>query len=74
MLVKELIEELQRHDQNTLVVIDGYEGGYHSVNSVKFVKILGPFEDREWYYGEYTDDCGSDRAIPAVYLPRKIKI
>jgi hypothetical protein len=55
MKVKELIEILQKLDPETLVLVDGYEGGYAVPIGTKQIEVCGPFE-REWYYGEY-DDC-----------------
>jgi hypothetical protein len=58
MKAKELIEILQKQDPETLVLVDGYEGGYAIPIGTKQIKVCGPFK-REWYYGEY-DDCKED--------------
>jgi len=55
MKAKELIERLQTLDPETLILVDGYEGGYALPAGTKEIKVCGPFK-REWYYGEY-DDC-----------------
>ena len=55
MKAKELIEVLQKLDPETLVIVDGYEGGYTVPKFTKQMEVCGPFK-REWYYGEY-DDC-----------------
>jgi hypothetical protein len=52
MKVKELIEILQKEDPETLVLVDGYEGGYASIDSI-CEKYVGEPRVREWYYGEY---------------------
>jgi hypothetical protein len=54
MKVKELIEILQKEDPETLVLVDGYEGGYASIDSIH-EKYVGAPLVREWYYGEYDD-------------------
>lgn len=52
MTVKHLIEKLQRYDPETMVVVNGYEGGVNacSVCREKFIK-LGV--NSEWYYGNH---------------------
>ena len=55
MKAKELIETLQNLDPETLVLVNGYEGGYAVPVGTKQIEVCGPFK-REWYYGEY-DDC-----------------
>ena len=58
MKAKELIEQLQKIDPKTIVLVDGYEGGYAIPVGAKQIEVCGPFK-REWYYGEY-DDCRED--------------
>jgi len=52
MKVKELIEKLQRCDPETMVVVNGYEGGVNPccVCKEKHIK-LGV--NSEWYYGNH---------------------
>jgi hypothetical protein len=71
MKVKELIEILQKEDPETLVLVDGYEGGYAIPVGTKQIEVCGPFK-REWYYGEY-DDCREAELFKtkAILLPRK---
>ena len=54
MKAKELIEILEKLDPETLVLVDGYEGGYAVPVGTKHIEVCGPFK-REWYYGEYGD-------------------
>jgi hypothetical protein len=61
MKAKELIEQLQKLDPETIVLVDGYEGGYAVPIGTKQMEVCGPFE-REWYYGEY-DDCGEEELL-----------
>ena len=55
MKAKELIEQLQKLDPETLILVNGYEGGYAVPTGTKQMEVCGPFK-REWYYGEY-DNC-----------------
>ena len=55
MKAKELIELLQKLDPETLIVVEGYEGGYCTPKKTEQIEVCGPFK-REWYYGEY-DNC-----------------
>jgi hypothetical protein len=61
MKAKELIEVLQKLDPETLVLVDGYEGGYAVPIGTKQMEVCGPFK-REWYYGEY-DDCKEEELL-----------
>lgn len=54
MKAKELIEQLQKLDPETLVLVDGYEDGYDVPRGTKQIDVSGPLK-REWYYGEYVD-------------------
>lgn len=54
MKANELIEALQKLDPDTIVLVNGYEGGYAVPVGTKQIDVCGPFK-REWYYGEYDD-------------------
>ena len=54
MKAKELIEILEKLDPETLILVNGYEGGYALPVGTKQIEVCGPFK-REWYYGEYDD-------------------
>jgi hypothetical protein len=71
MKAKELIEVLQKIDSETLVLVDGYEGGYAVPIGTKQIEVCGPFK-RKWYYGEY-DDCREAELFKnkAILLSRK---
>jgi hypothetical protein len=59
MKVKQLIEELQKHDHETMVVISGYEDGVDEVSFASKVNIkLNAFN--EWYYGKHDIAQGVD--------------
>lgn len=52
MKVKDLIKELQELDQESMVIISGYEGGYSEVSSAAQKQIaLGVH--KSWYYGSH---------------------
>jgi hypothetical protein len=52
MKVRELIEELQKLDQDKLIVINGYEGGCDFPNHLCQVKI-NLNVNTAWYYGKH---------------------
>ena len=52
MKVKELIELLQQHDQESRVVIPGYEGGYNDISGANSYDICLNVYD-QWYYGDH---------------------
>ena len=52
MTVGELIQKLQEYDPETMVVVNGYEGGVNACSSCKEESIkLGV--NSEWYYGNH---------------------
>lgn len=65
MKVKDLIEELKELDQESIVVVRGYEGGVSSkkVNVNEIHVILNV--NSEWYYGEHTEtnDTSKTKAV-----------
>jgi hypothetical protein len=68
MKVKELIEILQKVYQESLVVFDGYEGGYDTISDIEQIQVTGPLQ-REWYYGKYEDSPEDELfKINAVYF------
>jgi hypothetical protein len=52
--VKELIQDLQKFDENTIVSIAGYEGGFKDIGG-SYEKELYLNVNTEWYYGEHDD-------------------
>jgi hypothetical protein len=63
MKVKELIEELQKHDSEKMVVVAGYEGGYDEISGAGEIR-LKLNAHTEWYYGKHEqDDKGECDAI-----------
>lgn len=52
MKVRELIEQLQKLDQDKMIVIDGYEGGCDFPNHTAKIKVILD-QNTEWYYGKH---------------------
>ena len=55
MKVKELIEELQKHDPERMVVVAGYEGGYDEISGAGEIR-LKLNAHTEWYYGNHEEN------------------
>lgn len=63
MKVRELIEELKRHDPEKPVVVDGYEGGCDDVSLVEEIR-LNLNVNTEVYFGKHEQgDAGECPAI-----------
>ena len=57
MNVQQLIKELQKHPPEMRVIVNGYEGGYGDLDSLKQKSIrLNVHSPDEWYYGRHEDD------------------
>lgn len=50
MKVKDLLKQLQELDQESMVIISGYEGGYNEVSSAD-PKQIALNVNTSWYYG-----------------------
>lgn len=71
MKVRELIEELQKHDPEMLVLVDGYEHGYREpdVETKRVVRLsegeysfwAGPWDDEDDWRDEYPE--GGEPAV-----------
>jgi hypothetical protein len=79
MTVGELIAKLQEFDQNTMVVVDGYEGGVDELTTVQTVSIALGYNVEGWYYGDHEvvtdstllpEEKEKYPVVTAVYLPR----
>jgi hypothetical protein len=72
MKVKELIEQLQKFDPETLVMVDGYEGGYSDILELHKIPIKLNYH-KDWYYGKH-EECdaitGYMMDCEAVIIPR----
>lgn len=78
MKVRDLIEKLQQHDPEMMVVVDGYEGGVGELQYVQTANVALNF-NKEGYYGEHesvTDGYLTEEEqklhpiVTVVYLPR----
>ncbi len=67
MTVNELIVKLQQADPQSIVLVDGYEGGYEELEKISFVSVTYN-KDQKWYYGPYDDTEYGGKT--AVLLPR----
>jgi CTP:phosphocholine cytidylyltransferase-like protein len=74
MKVKELIEQLQKHDPESIVIVDGYETGYDELKEVHYISGLKKLpENKAWYDGEYQKANSLSwlqDLTNAVYFPR----
>lgn len=66
MKVKELIKALEQFDQDAMVVVSGYEGGYNYVDQFEEFKIKENVYT-EWYYGQH-DRTDDDDGVKVVQL------
>lgn len=68
MKVKELVEKLQKLDQDAMVIVSGYEGGYDEVDTVE-KKEIALNAHTSWYYGKHDDaDYYDGEQVKAVYI------
>jgi len=75
MKVKDLIQELQKLDPETLVVVAGYEGGVDEVKNITQYKIeLDAYKD--WAF--FGDHCAlediEDRYSPSSTIVNGVKL
>jgi hypothetical protein len=69
MTIKSLIEELQKYDEDLLVVVDGYEDGV--TEKFKLLKVnIEKNVHKAWYYGE-SEVSDSENTTPVLYLRRE---
>jgi hypothetical protein len=55
MTVKELKEILNRYQDDTKVLVDGYEDGYNEIDDVSFETVV-PNTNPSWYEGKYSHE------------------
>jgi len=67
MTIKQLIEILQQvEDQDTRVMVSGYEGGYNDVMNINPIPLdIALDVSNEWYYGKH------ERAEMLIHEDRK---
>jgi hypothetical protein len=67
MNIRELIDELQKHDPEMRVVTAGYEGGYCDLSGFEEIKINLDVNN-EWYYGKHDNAYGEKFDEIALYI------
>lgn len=65
MNVKELIEELKKFPEDSMVVVSGYEGGVDEITSLIEVKLTLNANSVS-YYGDH--EIENDGKTPAVHI------
>jgi len=65
MTVSELIEKLKTYSSDTLVLVDGYEGGYSEISSVKEIKVKLNVNS-ESYNGPHDDTSDADTDVIVI--------
>ena len=69
MTVKKLIEELQKHDPDKLVLVTAYEEGFDELEKVHQVEVR--YKPKKNYWQGNYDDYPLDKcSISAILLPR----
>lgn len=54
MTIKELIIKLRNYPEEMRVIIEGYEGGFNDISSIK-EKTIAVDVNKEWYLGQHID-------------------
>lgn len=70
MTVNDLIETLKKYDKDTLVAVNGYEGGVTDKIEVKLIDIC-PNVYNKWYMGEH-EYYNSNAEKDCIKQPRVI--
>ena len=65
MTKAELIEMMSEYPEDTMVVIQGYEGGLEDITEVEKIKLKLNY-NTSWYYGPHKADNNGD--TDAIYL------
>lgn len=65
MKVKELIEELKKLPEDSMVVVSGYEGGVDEVTNLDEVKLTLHVNNVSYYGAHEIEDGGK---TPAVHI------
>ena len=67
MTTSELIQALSEFPPDTLVVVEGYEGGFDEAASVDRITIK-PDHNSDWYYGRHGKINDSSKGTPAIFI------
>jgi hypothetical protein len=68
MNIRQLIDELQKHDPEMRVVTTGYEGGYCDRGEIQEIQINIDVNKGAWYYGPHDDAYGEKFDEIALYI------
>lgn len=74
MKIKDLIKLLNKYDQESTVVVNGYESGYDEVKSAELIAIKkNKIKTDNWWDGEFSecDPDDPDSLEIALLLPRR---
>jgi hypothetical protein len=70
LTIKELINELKSfHNQNMIVVVQGYESGYDILDRIKIIKIRESSnintqnKKEDWFFGRYDENSKGEDAL-----------
>lgn len=70
LTVKQLKEKLSGLDDDLIVMVKGYEGGWHIATDYKFNVFKFKHEESEWWYGDYetVEDPEEDYDIKGIII------
>jgi hypothetical protein len=69
MTVKKLIEELQKHPPDKMVLVDAYEEGFDELEKIHDIKVKYKPKENYWQ-GNYEDYPLDECLISAILIPR----
>jgi len=69
MTVAELIEKLQEHAPETMVLVSGYEENYDELLEVRKIKVHHEPSENYWT-GDWADWPPEECRVEAILLPR----
>lgn len=69
MTVAELIEKLQEHAPETMVLVSGYEENYDELREVRRIMVHHE-PSKNYWTGDWTDWPAENSKTPAILLPR----
>jgi hypothetical protein len=69
MTVKQLIQELQKHNPDKTVLVCAYEDGFDELQKVHQIKVNYKPKENYWE-GDYSDYPLEECLISAILLPR----
>jgi len=68
MNVKDLIEKLKTFPEDSLVLVQGYEGGYDDIIRLEEKRVIENPQHEDWY-GKYDDeDFETKASVKSVWI------